>query len=288
MKTSRLSPPIVAAIGIVLSLLAVSGIFFFLIKPVQDQTTAAQARLDAASPDATDAANIQAKKALKDAIIQVALIKGQWAQREAQLMPPYDVGGTKPEDRFHTLRQLTYELDHYLGPDLERQMRTTGITSTTKFSLPAPPFNPNDITNAPIVIPLGSITVNGEFRAILTHFYDWQYFNRLVLVDNLALHGNSPYMQGTYNATVYIFPQNDDKLPAPIAAAGGAAATPAGGGSSAFGGRGGSGGPVAADHPAAADKRRDSDKMKAFRAACLLRGITHEERGQCLHGMAER
>ncbi len=233
MKTARINPAIVAAIGVVLSLLAVFGIGFLLIKPVQDQTATAQARLDAASPDASDAKNAAAKKDLKAAALEVKVTRQQWAQREAQLMPPYDVG----TDRFKALRQLTYELDHYLGPDLERQMRTTGVSSTTVFKLPAPPVNPNSITNAPIVIPLGSVTVNGDFRRILTHFYDWQYFNRLVLVDGLALHGSSPYMQGTYNATLFIFPQNDDKVPPLIPAAGGGA-SPAGGGQPAFGGRG--------------------------------------------------
>ena len=234
MKTRGLSPAIVAAIGSVLSLLTVAGIFFFLIKPTLDATTVAQGRLDAASPDATDAAHLQAQKQVDAAKLQVQATKLQWAQKEAALMPPYDVGG----DRFRALRQITYELDHYLGPDLERQMKTTGVTSTTKFTLPPPPVNPNDITNAPLVIPLGTITVNGSFRQILTHFYDWQYFNRLVLVDGLALHGNSPYMSGTYTATVYLFPQGDDKVPPPIPQAGGGAA----GAGAAPGGRPGFGG----------------------------------------------
>ena len=239
MKTRGLSPAIVAAVGAVLILLTVAGLFFFLIKPTMEQTSAAQARLDAAAPDATDAEHRKAQKLLDANKIKVQQTKLQWAQKEAALMPPYDVSG----DRFMAVRQLTYELEHYLGPDLERYMKTSGVKSTTKFTLPTPPVNPNDITNAPLVIPLGQITVNGSFRDILTHFYDWQYFNRLVLVDGLSLHGNSPYMTGTYTATVFIFPQGD-KVPPPIPqAGGGAAGAGKGGGRPGFGGSpGGMGG----------------------------------------------
>ena len=225
MNASRISPAVVAAIGVVLCLLSVVGIWFLLIKPTQDSTVIQQARYDANYSDSTPQAQAKAKKLLADNTLAVQQIKQKWGITEAALMPPYDVGG----DRFKALRQLTYELTHYLGPDLERQMKTTGVASTVTFKLPPPPISPNDITNAPVVIPLSTITVNGDFRRILTHFYDWQYFNRLVLVDGLALHGNSPYMQGSYTATVYIFPQNDDKpAPPPVKGASGGAAAPGG------------------------------------------------------------
>ena len=81
-----------------------------------------------------------------------------------------------------------------------------------------------------LVVPLGTVTVNGDFRHILTHFNDWQYFNRLVSVDGLTLVGNSPYMQGSYTATMYIFPQNDTSLQSgPLAKAGGTGAAGAAG-----------------------------------------------------------
>lgn len=246
MKTSRLSPAIVAVIGVALCLMAAGGIVYFLIKPTQDQIAVQQARYDENYPDSTPQVQAQAKKALATAVIQVNNIKQEWAIKEAALMPPFDVGG----DRFKAWHQLSYELAHYLGPDLERQMKTTGVASNVTFKLPPPPVSPNDITNAPVVIPLGQITVNGDFRRILTHFYDWQYFNRLVLVDGLALQGNSPYMKGSYTATVYLFPQNDDKTPPPPikGAAGGTAGPGASGARSPMGGMMG-GSPMGGPHP---------------------------------------
>ena len=231
MKLNRISPWIVAAIGAVLSLLAIAAISFLLIKPTVDDTTAQQAIYDQNYPDSTPQAQQLAQKGLNDAKLKVQQIKFQYAVKSAAKMPPYDVS-----NRTLALQEITYELDHYLGPDLQRQLHTTGVKTDTQIVLPAPPLSPNDITAAPIVIPLGTITVSGDFRHILTHFYDWQFFNRLVLVDNLAFNGNSPYMQGTYDATLYIFPQNDDKLGPIIPQAGGGA-----GGAAAPGGFPGSG-----------------------------------------------
>ncbi len=243
MKTARLSPGIVAAVGIVFCLLAVGLIGWFLIKPTLESTDAQQAVLTANYDDSTPMAQAAALKQVRLAQVKVAQIKTQWNIDQARYMPPYNVA-----NRQLAVRQLTYELGQYLGPDLERQFKSGGVINTTNVALPPPPVSPNDISAAPLVIPLGPVTVGGDFRRILTHFYNWRYFNRLVLVDSLNLDGNSPYMTGTYTATVIIFPQNDDKLPAPIAKAGGGAAAgttpggyPGGGPGGGLGGRPGQG-----------------------------------------------
>ncbi len=227
MKMNRISPWVVAAIGAALSLLAVAGIFFLMIKPTLDQTAAQQAIYDQNYPDSTPEAQRTAQKQLADAKLQVKQIEFQWAVKSAARMPRYDVS-----NRTLALKQITYELTRYLGPDIQHQLRATpGAKSDTQVVLPAPPVSPNDITAAPVVIPLGTITVSGDFRHILQQYYDWQYFNRLVLVDNLSLTGNSPYMTGSYTATLYIFPQNDTKLGPIIPEAGtgtGAGAAPGG------------------------------------------------------------
>ncbi len=226
MNLNRISPWVVAAIGAALSLLAIAGIIFLMIKPTMDQTAAQQAIYDQNFPDSTPAAQRLAQNQLTAAKLQVKQIQFQWAVKSAARMPRYDVS-----NRTLALQQLTYELTRYLGPDIQHQLKVTGVKSSTQVVLPAPPVSPNDITAAPVVIPLGTITVSGDFRHILQHYYDWQYFNRLVLVDNLSLTGNSPYMTATYTATLYIFPQNDTKLGPIIPQAGtgtGAGATPGG------------------------------------------------------------
>ena len=217
---NRIHPWTVAGIGIALSLLAAAGIFFLMIKPTLDATTVQQGVYDANYPDSTLASQNSANKALLAAKVKVQQIKFQWAVVSAAKMPRYDVS-----NRTLALKQITYELTRYLGPDLQHQLRATpGATPQTQIALPAPPVSPNDITAAPVVIPLGTVTVTGDFRHILAQFYYWQSFNRLVLADNLALTGNSPYMTATYTATLYIFPQNDDHLGPIIPQAGGGAA----------------------------------------------------------------
>ena len=182
MKLNRISPWAIAGIGAVLSLLAAAGIFFLMVKPTLDAAAAQQAIYDTNYPDSTLASQNSAKKALQAAKLQVQQIKFQWAVKSAAKMPRYDVS-----NRTLALRQITYELTHTLGPDLEHQLNATpGVKSQTQIVLPTPPLSPNDITAAPVVIPLGTITVTGDFRHILLHFYEWQNFNRLVIADNLA------------------------------------------------------------------------------------------------------
>ena len=224
MKLNRVSPLIIAAAGVVLSLLAIAGIYFLLIKPTQDETAVQQGIYDQNYPDSTPASQKAAQKTLADAKVKVQQTKFQWAVKSAARMPRYDVS-----NRTLALQQITYELTRYLGPDVQHQLKVTGVKSDTQVVLPTPPLSPNDITAAPVVVPLGTITVTGDFRHILTHFYEWQYFNRLVLVDGLTLSGSSPYLSATYTATLYIFPQNDDKLGPIIPGAGGGTAAPGGG-----------------------------------------------------------
>jgi len=238
MKLNRISPWAIAGIGAALSLLAIAGIFFLLIKPTLDATAVQQGIYSANYSDSTPVAQKNAQKALQAAKLKVQQIKFQWAVKSAAKMPRYDVSS-----RPLALRQITYELTHVLGPDLQHQLNATqGAKSPTQIVLPAPPLSPNDISAAPVVIPLGTITVNGDFRHILAHFYEWQDFNRLVIADNLAFTGSSPYMTATYTATLYIFPQNDDKLGPIIPQAGGGTAAPGAGAAGGYPGAGGSGG----------------------------------------------
>lgn len=241
MKLNRISPWAIAGIGAALSLIAAAVIFFLLISPTLADIGVQQGLYNANYPDSTPAAQNSAQKALQAAKLQVQQIKFQWAVKSAAKMPRYDVSS-----RPLALRQITYELTRVLGPDLQHQLNATpGVRSTTQIVLPAPPLSPNDITAAPVVIPLGTITVTGDFRHILAHFYEWQGFNRLVIADNLAFTGSSPYMTATYTATLYIFPQNDDTLGPTIPQAGGGTAAPGGGASGSPGGYpgGGPGGP---------------------------------------------
>jgi hypothetical protein len=229
MRSTRINPVVVAVIGSVLCILAVVLISLMLIKPNQDNYAGYKARLDAAYNDSTPAAQQAAQAKLTQAKNDAHAIYAKWAATQKAIMPPFDVSR-----RYQAWGQLAHELSYNLGPSLERWVTKTGVVRLSSISIQAPPNSPNDITGAPIVIPIsgGGVEVGGDFRTLLTHVVAWNDYNRLVMIDGLQLDGNSPFMSAKYRAEVIIFPQNADKVDKPIgtAGAGGNAAGGAGGG----------------------------------------------------------
>ena len=221
MKIYRLGPVVVSALGSISTLLVVTALIYLLIVPARKRYDLAQSRYLAAVADASPGALQQAKVELAAANEKVGKVKFRWAYVEATRMPPFDVS-----NRVHAMDQLSQELTQNLGPDLEHHLRLYHGKETAAFSIPPPPPTPNAIMGTPLAIPLGTVTSRGSQQNVLSQFRDWGYFNRVVLLDNLALHGNSPYVQATYDATVYLLPQHDDKLPPPIPQAGGGPSSP--------------------------------------------------------------
>ena len=235
-------PIIVAVVGAIACLLAIILPYFLLIQPTQNRIAAANTRFQAAYDDSTPTAHAAAQKKLDDANANSNDIHSQWHVKEKTLMPPFDVS-----HRDTAWKQLAHELSENLGPSLERWMSHAGVVQLSSIAIQAPPNSPNGITGSPIQVPVnsnGQMTVGGDFRALLAHVLKWNDFNRLVLIDGLKLDGNSPNMQATYTATVFIFPQNSEKLGATIAKSGAGGATANGGfGGGAYGAGGGGGMP---------------------------------------------
>lgn len=215
--TSRINPILIAVIGVVLCLAAVGGITYFMILPERTKSDAATQRYNAAYPDSTPQAQKSAQLDLVKAQGQVQQAQLQWRVIENTIMPRYDVS-----HRYLAWQQLSRELAINLGPSIQRWIPRTRVVPLTDITIAPPPASPNAITAAPLIVPIssGTLQVGGSFRNILYHIQQWNNFNRLVQIDGLALHGNSPYMQGEYTAKVIIFPQNDTALDKPITAAG--------------------------------------------------------------------
>lgn len=217
MTASRINPIVIAIIGVVLCLAAVGGITYFLILPERTKSDAAHLRYTAAQPDSTLLAQKKAQLDLVKARGEVQQQQLQWRVIENTIMPRYDVS-----HRFAAWQQINRELAINLGPSIQRWIPRTHVVPLSDITIAPPLPSPNSITAAPLIVPIGSGTlqVGGSFRNILYHVQQWNNFNRLVQIDGLALHGNSPYMQGEYTAKVIIFPQNDTTLDKPIATAG--------------------------------------------------------------------
>lgn len=235
MRTTAATPIIVAVVGFVLIAVAVGIAFGVFIVPTSQKITEQQERFNGAYQDSLPSAQAEAKSELDANNKTAAGIRAQWDIKEKALMPPYDVS-----DRGLAWKQLSRELSYNLGPNLERWMARSGVIQQTSISIEAPPNSPNLISGSPLVIPItgssGSMSVGGDFRSLLESVLKWNDFNRLVLIDRLQLHGNSPYMQAQYDAQVIIFPQHADKLGGTVEKSG------TGGGGGGFGGGGGYGG----------------------------------------------
>ncbi|MBC7805920.1 MAG: hypothetical protein H7145_07195, partial [Akkermansiaceae bacterium] len=216
----------VAIILVVLTTLAVAGIFIFLIKPMNERFTAAEEKL-ATQTTALSTARGQKRPAELDRIKarqEVAIAKREWARYDRALMPNIDL-----TNRFTATRQLWNEQLRVLGPKVLKFLyadRSVNVVSES-IAIPAPPSDPNAVVQKVFVYPLGNVTVSGGFEQVLKHAERWNGFDRLALVDGLTLSGNSPRLTGTYTVTLYEI-THFDKVGPPIPQA--APATGGGGG----------------------------------------------------------
>ncbi|MBC8136575.1 MAG: hypothetical protein H8F28_11865 [Fibrella sp.] len=222
----------VAIILVVLTTLAVAGIFIFLIKPMNERFTAAEEKL-AAQTTALATAEGKLNPAKADRVKarqEVVVAKREWARYDRALMPNIDL-----TNRFTATRQLWNEQLRVLGPKVLKFLyadRSVRVVSES-IAIPAPVGDPNAVVQKVFTYPLGNVTVAGNFEQVLKHTERWNRFDRLALVDGLTLSGNSPTLTGTYTVTLYEITHFDKVGPAIQQA------TPATGGGGFPGGGGG-------------------------------------------------
>jgi len=139
--------------------------------------------------------------------------------------------GTQPVLLARTMpRWLT--LPQYVVTMMTSYARSTasrrGVRVTTQFRAPAPSTNPDQIPRDIIAWNLGPVTMQGEFNRVMQWVEDWNRAPLLTAVDGLrfSLAGRDGRVEAQANITVYIFPTGQA---AQIPGAGGGAAMPAGG-----------------------------------------------------------
>ncbi len=212
MSFSKLKQIHVIIIGAFLCVVAVVGVFMLLIKPKQAALQAAQARIDKASPVGNQAAENQAIADLNKAILEVSNTQKNLNVEMAKRMP--DLSFTR---RDLGMLQLWHEQIDTLGPLLEKFAKDKNIkVLSAKFSIPAPPANPNDaiFDQDVLVFPLGVVQVKGSFKDLMSNITRWNNCRRLVMVSSPALVGTSPNLVASYGLTCYIFPvaKGGDKI----------------------------------------------------------------------------
>lgn len=226
----------VIIIGSVLTVAVAVAVFFLLIRPKMDEMAVAQAKYDSNKA-------IADTKPLKEADLvkakqEVQQERVKWARYERQYMPDINISSL-----LGGMQQRWREQSLVLGPMVQKYLRsdhTVRITSAG-ITIPAPPTDPNAVNVSLIELPLGSVTVQGQFNNVLKHTERWNRFRRLVQVDGLGLTGNSPNLTAQYTLKMYIFTRGEPGPAVPQAGGGGGGG---GGDMSSMGGMGsGSGSP---------------------------------------------
>ncbi len=223
---SRLTRPQVAIIGSVLIVLTAAIMFFFLIRPLTQRLAAANQKYDAQKQIADT--RLEKERAREEARREVQQALAQWNKYQRRYMPDINVSNL-----LRGMEQLWREQNVVLGPKVVNFLRRDRSVRVARagISVPAPPTDPNMVSRDLITLPLGEVGVLGSFRNVLNHAERWNRFDRLVLVDNLRLTGNSPRLAGQYRLTCYIFTRGKPGLSVPTAGgAGGGAGMGAPGG----------------------------------------------------------
>lgn len=139
--------------------------------------------------------------------------------------------------------------------DLNRQLRTGGVTVISGPVVPAFPDNPLTIVEEGFNYPqlgfparvydFGSVVVEGTMEQIRRHVESWSNMPEYIAVaDGLRIEGTPPRLRATYNLSMVMYLRSKNIFPpVPEGAAGAAGAAPGAPGAAIAPGVGGPGGP---------------------------------------------
>jgi hypothetical protein len=188
------------------------GIYFLLIKPVNEQVKVVDDQLRASLEIVAQEGPTQ--MAFDAAVSEVSAIQSRLARYENSKMPNLSLA-----QRDKGMIDLWIEQVEVLGPILERWGSKGGVRLASAVNIPAPPTNPNEIDANVIKIPIGKMEVEGDFSSIIRHMREWNNCPRLVQIDRPSISGTSPLLKASYEVTVYIFPRGAAGPPVQMAGA---------------------------------------------------------------------
>lgn len=219
MKASKLRTVHVIIIGVFVCIAVVAGAYFLVIKNKQAEITALEGRLQTATTTANKLPMVEREH--QNTLAENNAITKRYGHYLATKMPAVSF-----QNRAQGMIGLWREQAETLGPLIQNWPGKTGVTMSSTISVPAAPVDPNSINTTLIEVPIGSVSVTGGFRSILTHLKAWNNFNRLVQIEPPTLSGQSPGLTATYTMKVLIFPRGETGPN--ITIAGGGTAAPGG------------------------------------------------------------
>jgi hypothetical protein len=224
MNLSKIRRQHVIILGSVVSVIFAVGLFYLLIKPVNEQMKVVSDQLQASEAVASKLGSD--RRALDDALKQVAGVESKLTGYENAKMPNLSFS-----QRDKGMIDLWNEQIDVLGPLLTQWASRGRVMLTSELKVPAPPTNPNEISTDLITIPIGKMAVVGDFKSIMDHIRGWNVCPRLVRIDKPSLAGMSPMLAASYDMTVYIFPRGTAGPQIQIAGSPGASSSGGSGGS---------------------------------------------------------
>ena len=202
MKSSKLRTVHVIAIGVFACLAVIAGMYFLVIKKQYEDIAKLQAKYTTAQTTWNRMPQVQAQ--YNETLDENNRISVNYTKYLNTYMPAISF-----QDRANGMIGLWREQSETLGPLIQNWPNKTGVTMTSSISVPAAPLNPNAIDTTLIKVPIGTISVVGDFRSILSHLKAWKNFKRLVQIEPVTLQGQSPLLTAQYTLTVLIFPRGE-------------------------------------------------------------------------------
>ncbi|MEN6520159.1 MAG: hypothetical protein ABFD46_03280 [Armatimonadota bacterium] len=196
----------IVIIGVVVCLLVGAGLYFLVIdKAVKARDAALAERDSVINAGGTELNCNNMFKSLQDANAKVLEKTAEYEKTMRARMPNISLDDTRTG-----MLALWHEQSEVLGPLLLNHIRSSkGIQLMSSIQIPAPTVNPNDLqsyADSPIRIDVGKVSVSGNFKSIMNHLRSWNKLNRLVLVDQPSLTGESPNLVCEYTLSVFLYP----------------------------------------------------------------------------------
>jgi hypothetical protein len=207
MDLSKLTKGHVFVIGLVVALLL--AVAFYFLGPAKTRQNLTTYNTQLAAHQQIIGTEAQKKQDLADAKKEVREKQALWATVENRRMPQPPIDLSKPDEQSQTKAMIRlWQEPAKTVPMIERfALNTKDVIVTTNFGVGGQPTDPRAIPQSVIEWPLGTVTVQGTFPNILKYMKRWNQAGRLVAIDNFQLQGTSPFLTGTANVTVYIFPK---------------------------------------------------------------------------------
>ena len=220
----------IVIIGLVLGILAAAGVFFALVKPVEEQITEVTAEAETYTTKAATKSQAEAKLATAQKDQAVSRINLQrWETRYMRLGP--DRAFLSMKDPQQAMILLWKEQANTVGPLLTRFIRRSGVRLVSGITVPGAPIDPNAINPNEYTVPLGQVQVRGSFRNINRFLRSVQNAPRLLRINNVDLSGQSPNITANVDLTMIVLPRDSDKVqPIPLATGEGGTTGATGGG----------------------------------------------------------